>query len=547
MKLKSLPILLLGLEISFAQVDTVWTRRYDGSDYNDIACGLAIDSNGNIYITGTTYIWEPPVLGDGDYATIKYNQSGDSIWVNHYNGPWGTDDGAIGIIVDASDNVYVCGYSMGMDATYDYATIKYNSDGNTVWVRHLNGPWGDHDYPAAFTVDDSGNVYVTGLTNGAWTYEDYLTVKYNASGDTIWIRAYNHHIADRYDAASSIAFDRDGNVYVTGKSWDYVTRYDYATIKYDANGNEIWVVRYNGTLDSTDTAVGIAVDDSGYIYVTGSSMLSGSGSDIVTIKYNAGGDTVWTRCYNGSGDDTDSPTAILTDDMGNIYVIGYSTEANRDYCTIKYDKDGNELWAAHYNGAGNGIDRAYALTLDDSCNVYITGASYGSAPNDDCATVKYDSYGNEIWAIRYNGIANGHDRAYAIAVDSAGYVYVTGESFGGSGAYSDYVTIKYSQSTGIAEESTVGYASVMAVRSSIFRNEAEIEYTLVKPDKVSLQIYDIQGRLVKTLVNNKWQNGNYRVRWESKDDHGRQSPAGVYLVRLITSNNSITRKIVKIK
>ena len=87
----------------------------------------------------------------------------------------------------------------------------------------------------------------------------------------------------------------------------------------------------------------------------------------------------------------------------------------------------------------------------------------------------------------------------------------------------------------------------MTVRSSIFRNEAEIEYTLVKPDKVSLQIYDIQGRLIKTLVNSKWQNGNYRVRWESKDDHGRQSPAGVYLVRLITSNNSITRKIAKLK
>lgn len=545
MKIVIVLVLFLSLEISYAQVDTVWTRRYDPDHYNDTPCGVVVDSEGNIYVTGVRTKFGPPSVID--YATIKYNQFGDSIWVNRYDGPWGGDDYPIGITLDTSANVYVCGYSMGMDATYDYTTIKYTSSGDTLWVSLSNGPWGDHDYPSSFTVDDSNNVYVTGLTNGAWTYQDYMTVKYNSSGDTVWMRIYNH-IADKDDAAAGLTVDEEGNVYVTGKSWDYTTQYDYATIKYDASGNELWVSRYNGISDSTDIASAIAVDNvSGNIYVTGSSFSPGTGSDIVTIKYDANGDTIWTRRYSGSVDNGDAPSVILLDDVGNIYIIGYSNETSLDYCTIKYDSDGNELWSSQYDGPGNGVDRAHALVLDDSGNVYVTGESYGAGTNYDYATVKYDSYGNEIWVARYNGSSNGHDKAYDIDVDSIGYVYVTGESFGGPGAYMDYLTIKYSQITGIEETSVTSCALTMTIRSSVFRHAAEIEYTLTVPDQVSLQIYDIQGRLVKTLVNNYCQNGNYQVRWQGEDNYGNQSPAGVYLVRLTTSSGSITKKVVKLK
>nr|NIU38672.1 hypothetical protein [Candidatus Bathyarchaeota archaeon]NIV43626.1 hypothetical protein [Candidatus Bathyarchaeota archaeon] len=101
-----------------------------------------------------------------------------------------------------------------------------------------------------------------------------------------------------------------------------------------------------------------------------------------------------------------------------------------------------ELWVARYNGPGNGCDRAYALAVDGSENVYVTGYSYGSVTNLDYATVKYDSEGNELWAARYNGPGNGHDRAFALAVDGSGNVYVTGYSVG-SGTSTDYATVKY--------------------------------------------------------------------------------------------------------
>jgi uncharacterized delta-60 repeat protein len=546
MRVSIVVVLLICSGISYAGVDTVWTRRYNSPyHYNDTPCGVAVDNDGNVYVTGFVVDYAQPTVSD--YATIKYNQYGDSLWLNYYDGLWNDDDYAIGITVDVNDNVYVCGYSMGMEATYDYTTIKYTSSGDTVWTAVLNGPWGDHDYASDFTVDDSGDVYVTGFTNGAWTYQDYMTVKYTDSGDTAWTRLYNH-IADKDDAAAGLAIDEEGNVYVTGKSWDYTTRDDYVTIKYDTDGTELWVSRYNGFSDSTDIAVALCVDDnSGAIYVTGCSWSSSTDYDIVTIKYNTSGDTVWTRRYNGAADSDDKPSAIVLDATGNIIITGYSTEGTVDYCTIKYDSDGNELWSSTYDGLGNGTDRAHVLVLDDSGNVYITGESYGSGTNYDYATVKYDSYGNEVWSVRYNGNSNGHDRAYGIAVDSAGCVYVTGESFGGPGAYMDYLTIKYVQTPGIEEASVTRCAVAMVVRSSVFRYTTEIEYALAEPDRVTLAVYDIQGRLIKTLVDNYCQNGNYQMRWRGEDNNGNQAPSGVYLVQLTTSSHAITKKIVKLK
>lgn len=543
--MKNTAVLCVYMSLSLAQVDTVWTARFNGADgYNDAPCDITSDAVGNIYVTGFVSVGGPVVFTK-DYATIKYNSAGDSVWLNTYNGPWSDDDYPVGIELEGSDYIYVCGASVGMDATFDYTLVKYDVNGVTQWVRNTNGPWGDHDYPADFIVDDSGNVFVTGYTNGAWTYRDIMTVKYNSSGDTAWIRTYNH-IADKNDVAADIAVDVTGNTYVTGRSWDYVTKDDYVTIKYDPDGNEEWVVRYNGTADSSDGAAAIAVDANS-IYVTGSSWFPGSSKDIVTVKYDSNGDTVWARRHSGSGNGDDIPNEILIDSSGSVYVAGYSNEATVDYCIFKYDSSGNELWVNNYNGPGNSVDRAHTMVIDDSGNVFVTGESYGSGSNDDYATVKYDENGGEVWAMRYNGAANGHDKAYALALDDNGYVYVTGESFGGPGAYMDYLTIKYTQETGIEERIVKKYLPTMTVRNSIFLHESEVAITLSKPDYIELRIFDIQGRLIKTLVNTHLKEGEYILRWMGRDTQEREVPGGVYLVQLMTSSDVLTQKIIKLQ
>ncbi|RCK74541.1 MAG: Cell surface protein [Ignavibacteriae bacterium] len=419
-----------------------WVAKYDGYSNNDYATAIAVDGSGNVYVTGVSY-------GSGtyeDYATIKYNSSGVQQWVARYNGPANYTDHTRAISVDGSGNVYVTGVSYGSGTNEDYATIKYNSSGVQQWVARYNGPGNGDDRATAISVDGSGNVYVTGWIVGSGTGYDYATIKYNSSGVQQWVAMYNGP-GNGNDRATAISVDGSGNVYVTGSSVGSGTNEDYATIKYNSLGVGQWVARYNGPGNGDDRATAISVDGSGNVYVTGSSVGSGTNEDYATIKYNSLGLRQWVARYNGPGISSDETKAVLVDGSGNVYVTGYSYGSGTydDYATIKYNSSGVQQWVTRYNGPGNGNDRATAMAVDGSGNVYVTGSSVGSGTGYDYATIKYNSSGVQQWVARYNGPGNDEDGAIAISVDGSGNVYVTGKS-AGSGTRYDYATIKYNSS-----------------------------------------------------------------------------------------------------
>jgi len=242
--------------------------------------------------------------------------------------------------------------------------------------------------------------------------------------------------------------DSSGNVYVTGCSYSG-TSYDYTTIKYSSSGAQQWVARYNGPANGSDIAGALAIDSSGNVYVTGQSYGSGTtGYDYATIKYNSSGAQQWVAYYNGPGNGDDSACDLAVDSSGNVYVTGqsYSSSTGVDYATIKYNSNGAQQWVARYNGPAKSSDIACALAVDSSGNVYVTGQSYSSGTTGvDYATIKYNSSGDQQWAAFYNGPGNSDDIVCGLAVDSSGNVYVTGQSYGGGTTGNDYATIKYSQ------------------------------------------------------------------------------------------------------
>src|SRR6266536_2483516 len=151
----------------------------------------------------------------------------------------------------------------------------------------------------------------------------------------------------------------------------------------------------------------------------------------------------WVARYNGPGNLDDGGHAIAGDSSGNVYVTGgsHGSGTDLDYATIKYTSAGQQQWVARYNGPGNGEDDAVAIAVDSSGNVYVTGQSLGLGTGlFDYATIKYDSAGQEQWVARYSLPAS--DLAVAIAVDGSGNVYVTGRSTG-LGTFPDYATVKY--------------------------------------------------------------------------------------------------------
>ena len=92
-------------------------------------------------------------------------------------------------------------------------------------------------------MDDSGNVYVTGNSNGSGTYDDYATIKYLPNGDTAWVRRYDGPDASA-DCAYALVVDGSGNVYVTGNSHNTIDK-DFATVKYLSDGDTAWIRRYD--------------------------------------------------------------------------------------------------------------------------------------------------------------------------------------------------------------------------------------------------------------------------------------------------------------
>ncbi len=433
-----------------AQVGVIeeWVARYNGpGNLYDKAQDIAIDTDGNIYVTGSSEGYGTLT----DFATVAYDKSGNELWAARYDGPGNGYDYARAIAIDPSGYVYVTGKSYGNKTLFDFATIKYDSYGNELWVRRYNGLGNSLDGPWALAVGSSGNVYVTGDSYNIESRHDFTTVAYDPSGNELWVALYNGP-GNRGDWATGITIDPYGNVYVIGNSAGNGTSTDCTTVKYDPLGNELWVARYNGPENGYDWGNAITTDLSGDIYVSGTSEVNGPNSDFITIKYDANGNELWVRRYNGPGNNTDAVYDMAVDLSGNVYVTGFSKGIGThvDYTTIAYNSLGYELWVARYNGGpGNSTDIAHAIVTDSSGNIYVTGECWKGDINNggtyyDIVTIAYDSLGNKRWMTIYNNPNNSNDKGRAIALDSSGNVYVTGYSYYNK-RECDFTTIKYSQ------------------------------------------------------------------------------------------------------
>ncbi|TPE43260.1 SBBP repeat-containing protein [Pontibacter mangrovi] len=430
-----------------------WDMEYSGPGFGSSGADLATDNNGSVYVIGTSI---NPDAFSRDMVTIRYEAAtGAELWAIRYsNKELENGDLAYGrsIAIDSNGMVYVAGSSYGTDAGVNYVAISYDAAGTQRWLSRYNYQPGVYstDEAAIIAVDNQGGVFVTGSSGSAMA-----TVGFNAqTGAQVWDSRYeNFRFIPVYP--KGLAADNTGGVYVTGVSMDDFVTIRYNAL----DGRQEWEKVFDSSQQpNSDEPAGLALDNQGRLYVTGNSVELGvdEKSDIVTIAYESGtGDSLWTQTYDGSGSfpTTDRPVAVAVDADGNSYVTGTSESENRStLTTVKYSPAGDSLWAVHYGETGFKI--AVANAIDNQGNLYVTGTSNDKSINGDIdiITIRYDAAtGQVIWASLYDVVVDEYteERAAGLAVDKNGNIYVAGTSRNYlSNTMEDIVVIRYDTATG---------------------------------------------------------------------------------------------------
>ncbi len=448
---------------------------------------------------------------------------------------WVRSSDVRGFAIDEDDsNVYL--------TTFD-SVIRLDANGSPIWDTTYNFPGFVNAATGGFeTISLNGDyIYING---GYW---DSITphnmiFKYNQVPDTVWTNTdvtggeivmnnkdyfYTARLGlTRMDLAGNLLWqipseggiidaDSSGNVYTLGVFYDSLSNRYWRIAKFDTSGVFQWEYLY-GPVGNVETATDFTVDVQGNAYLTGWRFsMCGFDQDYVTIKVNANGVEQWVSCYDGPGGWVDKPYAIGVDESGNVYVTGEeypfccpSQDTAGNIGTVKYDANGVEQWVRSYNGSGDGDDHGWAIAFDDSGYVYVGGHSYETGTGNDYVIIKYDGAGNELWVETYSGLGAGIVRK--LELDQYGNIYVSGLSGGPFVKYCQY------QIAGGCLPLAIYESNEEREELTIYPNPTTGTFT-VQGTVASIQVYDLFGHLLLRSNKKEIDMGNY--------------PAGIYIVR----------------
>ncbi|MBL8890290.1 MAG: SBBP repeat-containing protein [Planctomycetaceae bacterium] len=375
-----------------AQVSLAWSRQF-GTTAQDNGTSVAVDSAGNVYVTGFTNGSLGGInAGFADAFLSRYNASGTLEWTRQI-GSSALDVGN-SVAVDAAGNAYITGYTSGSilggtNAGSDDAFVtRYNTDGTVAWSRQIGTSTVDRSFGVAVAA---GNVYISGFTRGSLLgqtnsgSDDAFVTRYDTDGNLAWSRQIGTSTADD---SRGVAVDAAGNVYISGSTLGSLGvtnpspgNADAFLTRFDADGTLAWS-RQIGTTAS-DFSHNLAVDAAGNSYITGATRGSLGGpnagqDDAFLARYNADGSLAWTRQIGSNSFDAGNGVAVDAD--GNAYITGFirSDLGREDVLLSRYNFDGTLAWTQSISTGAAIDERGMGVAVDAARNVYITGWTGGN-------------------------------------------------------------------------------------------------------------------------------------------------------------------------
>ncbi len=388
-----------------------------GTEQTDIAYGLTVDDEENIYITGLSY------------GNFDGNTNSDS---------------------DCDSNIE------GIQVCSDTFLIKYNKFGEVVWSKLIGTSGNDAGRKIVF---EDNYIYVIGETSGELVSGNFMGVsdsfiaKYDINGNQIWIKQFG---TDNVDAVRDIAIIGN-DIYLTGLTYGTfpnnvnIGDSDIFIAKYDINGNNIWI-KQSGT-NQYDEATSIKIVDIGEdvnIYISGitfgsfENYINQGQGDCFLINIEETGNIKFIKQWGSVLND--KVNSIDVDSQNNIFLMGIKdVPVTTDVFVYKFATDGTnegtvEIWNQVFTSTSPNPDNSlrprgdfgYSITTDDSDNIYISGDSWGNYEQTtnngeaDIFLTKLDnSTGTPIYTKQWG--SSSLDTGYGVLYKN-GYIYIIGET-----------------------------------------------------------------------------------------------------------------------
>ncbi len=531
-------------QISFAQ-STQWVKQIGANGYSIKVYG------DYFYITG---YFEDNVMFDSikvtskgrtDIYLAKYSINGNLNWVKTAGGEL-HDEGFSLIINPLGDNIYATGFMH--DAAFEDTTIEgypffianYDSSGKLNWARSLISSGGGG--ASSIASDNSGNLYITGSAFGLhvpdslnFIYSCYFLIKYDQSGTPQWLKGTNHttnSIAVQ-PAKAGITCDIYNNVYVTGTIQSEEIQFDSTHIlipegdvnafvcKYDSSGNVLAAMQSKGPGLAIPNS--ITVDNTGNIYLTGTfddtvqfddvSLVTSGSWDVFTVKYNQYGQVLWAK--KAGSENYESGRSIKIDHRGNVHITGINS-FSAYFDDLLLEKGG--VFIAKYDSEGEIIDVNSVFYINE--NIPVWGSDFLV---NDFELINDDEY-------ILTGFINTS-------------VYFNTQKIDGLGNDKIFLARFSNPVTSIPAKSLVPHSIILSQNyPNPFNPTTSIRYSLPKDSDVTLKIYDINGRLLSTLIHEKQSAGTHNIQWNASS-----FPSGIYFYRLQTNNYQQMRKCLLVK